>query len=83
MNSITQTQAATLQQLCPATTTHQPHNKNNDLKAHLYLEAMQIPVDVQDKILNAIYRLGTVNSEKIELILEQCSLSIVPDRLLH
>jgi hypothetical protein len=82
MNSITQTQAATLQQLCPGTT-HQPNSQNNDLKAHLYLEAMQIPLDVQDKILNAIYRLGSVNSNKIELILEQCSLSIVPDRLLH
>ena len=84
MNSIMQTQALALQQLCHTTGNKNKFNVDiNDLKAHIYLESMHIPVDVQDQILNAIYRLKSVSTGKIMVILEHCSLPADAERLLH
>ena len=86
MNSVIQIQAAALQQLCHQTTSV-PNRKLaidvNDLKAHLYLESMQLPVDVQDNILNAIARLKSVSTGKIMIILDHCTDIDIPDRMLH
>ena len=84
MNSIMQTQAKALGDLCQKAQKHHKFiNETDDLKAHLYLESMHVPVDIQDKILNAIHRLKTINSEKILIIIENCSKTQVSEKLLH
>ena len=84
MNSIMQTQAIALDELCQkAQKHHKVINQADDLKAHLYLESMHVPVDIQDKILNAIHRLKTINSDKILIIIENCSKLQTSDKLLH
>lgn len=84
MNSIMQTQAKALGELCEeAQKDHKIINEADDLKAHLYLEQMQVPVDIQDKILNAIHRLKSINSEKILIIIEHCNKSEVSEKILH
>jgi len=84
MNSIMQTQAKALGDLCQKAQEHHKFiNANDDLKAHLYLEQMQVPVDIQDKILNAIHRLKSINSDKILIIIEHCSKNQVSEKLLH
>jgi hypothetical protein len=84
MNSIIHTQAEALQQLCHSTSNKNKHEMDiNDLKAHIYLESMLIPVDVQDRILNAIHRLKSVSTGKIMVILEHCSLTDDSEKLLH
>ena len=84
MNSVMQTQAKALGDLCrEAQRHHKTMNQADDLKAHLYLEAMLVPVDIQDRILAAIHRLKTINAEKILIIIEHCSQASTPERLLH
>ena len=84
MNSIMQTQAEALGELCQkAQEHHQNINESDDLKVHLYLESMQVPLDIQDKILNAIHRLKSINNEKILIIIEHCHQNDSTDRLLH
>lgn len=84
MNSIIETQAKALGELCERAQKHHKFiNEADDLKAHLYLESMQVPVDIQDKILNAIHRLKTINADKILIIIEHCSKNQSSERLLH
>lgn len=84
MNSIMQTQAKALGDLCQKAQEHHKFiNQADDLKAHLYLESMQVPVDTQDRILNAIHRLKSISSDKILIIIENCSKTQVCEKLLH
>lgn len=84
MNSIMQTQANMLDKMCLNTETNRPVATDlYDLQAHLYLEGMHVPVDIQDKIINAIHRLKSINSDKILIIIEHCNHSAISEKLSH
>ncbi|WP_018693769.1 hypothetical protein [Algicola sagamiensis] len=72
MNSVMMHQADVLRNLM--------HDKD-DTKAHLYLEELMIPVDVQDQILTDISRLDKLTSKSIANILEHRSYSTIPDQM--
>lgn len=74
MKTIMQVQAEGLNTLYQqALQHHRIINQFDDLKAHLYLESMQVPLDAQDRILTAMHRLKRINAAKLFMIIEQSS----------
>lgn len=51
------------------------------MDAQMYMDSMQMPYDVQDRIVGAVNRLNKITPNKVAVILEYCQYSQMSDKL--
>ncbi len=74
MNSVIEAQAHKLPEF---------DNNEDETEAHIYLERMQLPVDVQDQVLEALHSKEAGNTQSIESLIEEAMESHLSDFLSH